>query len=165
MKSEKPSLSPYIHIVERDSKYIYINPNIPRWIVTDCFGDLILGLFNGENTLEDIIETSVIGLGEDNRTKIQDFCKLVLESGLLDHVPPMNRKKHRQLLSSVHLSLSDHCNLNCTYCYARERVEKKHPRLTYEQYTKIIDEILEIDGWDDKNKRLVFSEVYRKEVV
>ena len=145
MKSEKPSLSPYIHIVERDSKYIYINPNIPRWIVTDCFGDLILGLFNGENTLEDIIETSVIGLGEDNRTKIQDFCKLVLESGLLDHVPPMNRKKHRQILSSVHLSLSDHCNLNCTYCYARERVEKKHPRLTYEQYTKIIDEILAIN--------------------
>lgn len=27
-----------------------------------------------------------------------------------------------------------------------------------------IDEILEIDGWDDKNKKLVFSEVYRKEV-
>ena len=27
-----------------------------------------------------------------------------------------------------------------------------------------IDEILEIDGWDDKNKRLMFSEVYRKEV-
>lgn len=27
-----------------------------------------------------------------------------------------------------------------------------------------IDEILEIDGWDDKNKRLIFSEVYRKEV-
>lgn len=27
-----------------------------------------------------------------------------------------------------------------------------------------IDEILEIDGWDDKNKRLEFLEVYRKEV-
>lgn len=27
-----------------------------------------------------------------------------------------------------------------------------------------IDEILEIDGWDDRNKRLMFSEVYRKEV-
>ena len=27
-----------------------------------------------------------------------------------------------------------------------------------------IDEILEIDGWDDKNKRLMFSEVYRKEL-
>ena len=27
-----------------------------------------------------------------------------------------------------------------------------------------IDEILEIDGWDDRNKRLIFSEVYRKDV-
>lgn len=28
-----------------------------------------------------------------------------------------------------------------------------------------IDEILEIDGWDEKNKRLIFSEVYRKDDV
>ena len=28
-----------------------------------------------------------------------------------------------------------------------------------------IDEILEIDGWDEKNKRLIFSEVYRKDEV
>lgn len=27
-----------------------------------------------------------------------------------------------------------------------------------------IDEILEIEGWDDRNKRLIFSEVYRKDV-
>ena len=49
------------------------------------------------------------------------------------------------MLTSVHLSLSDHCNLNCSYCYARERVERKHPILTYEEYKAIINDILEIN--------------------
>lgn len=146
MQLSKLSLSPYIHIVERDSKYIYINPNIPRWVVTDAFGSLILSLFNGQNTINDIEEIAVCGLGESNRLKIKEFCQLVIESGLLDPVPPRNSQdKYRQKLSSVHLSLSEHCNLNCTYCYARERIEKKHSQLTFEQYTKLIDEIIGIN--------------------
>lgn len=145
MKTDKPSLSPFIQIVERDSKYIYINPNIPRWVVTDSLGRLILDLFNGQNTLEEIIDIAETGLGENNRKKIQEFCKLVFESGILDNTPPKSNFKTRQLLSSVHLSLSDHCNLNCTYCYARERVERKYPQLTYQEYTQIIDEIIQIN--------------------
>ena len=146
MMNNKPSLSPFVQTVERGSKYIYINPNIPRWIVTDIFGSLIVSLFDGNNTLEDIEEIAVAGLGEANRHKIKDFCRLVVQSGLLEHVPPRNSQdKRRQLLSSVHLSLSDHCNLNCTYCYARERVEKSHAKLTFEQYVEIIDEIFEIN--------------------
>ena len=146
MELNNPSLSPYIHIVERDSKYIYINPNIPRWVVTDAFGSLILSLFNGQHTLDDIEEIAVCGLGEVNRPKIKEFCQLVIESGLLANIGPRSpQDKRRQILSSVHLSLSDHCNLNCTYCYARERIEKKHSPLTFEQYVKIIDEIIEIN--------------------
>lgn len=146
MELNKPSLSPYTHIVERDSKYIYINPNIPRWVVTDAFGSLILSLFNGQNTLDDIEEIAVCGLGESNRSKVKEFCLLVIESGLLAHIPPRSQQdKRRQILSSVHLSLSDHCNLDCTYCYARERIEKKQSPLTFEQYIKIIDEIIEIN--------------------
>lgn len=146
MESDKPTLSPYVQIIERDSKYIYINPNIPRWVVTDAFGSLILSLFNGHNTPEDIEEIAVCGSGESNRPKIKKFCRLVTESGLLDHIAPgHSQNKSRQILSSVHLSLSDRCNLDCTYCYARERVEKKHPPLTFEQYVKVIDEIIKIN--------------------
>lgn len=145
MKKNNPSLSTYVQLVERDSKYIYINPNIPRWVVTDNFGSLIISLFDGDNSIEEIIETAVLGLGENFRSKITDFCNRVLESGLLDEVPPGIHSKHRMLLSSVHLSLSDKCNLNCTYCYARERVEKEHKRLTFNEYIQIIDEILSIN--------------------
>lgn len=146
MTTERPSLSPYIQVVERETKYIYINPNIPRWVVTDNVGSLIISLFNGENSVQEIIETAVSGLGEQSRSQIEDFCRLIAQSGLLEHVPPRpDKNRKRMRLSSVHLSLSDHCNLNCTYCYARERVEKKHPTLTLEEYFAIIDEILLIN--------------------
>lgn len=145
MNIVSPSLSPYVQKVERGSRIIYINPNIPRWVVTDACGDLVLSLFDGTSTIDEIIETAVSGLGEDQRARVTGFCDLVMNSGLMDHVPPGNTPKtHRYCLSSVHLSLSDSCNLNCAYCYARERVEKKHPKLTYEDYTKIIDDVLEI---------------------
>ena len=145
MNIVRPSLSPYVQKVERGSRIIYINPNIPRWVVTDACGDLVLSLFDGTSTIDEIIETAVSGLGEDQRARVTGFCDLVMNSGLMDHVPPGNTPKtHRYCLSSVHLSLSDSCNLNCAYCYARERVEKKHPKLTYEEYTKIIDDVLEI---------------------
>ena len=145
MNIVRPSLSPYVQKIERGSRIIYINPNIPRWVVTDACGDLVLSLFDGTSAIDEIIETVVSGLGEDQRARVTGFCDLVMNSGLMDHVPPGNTPKtHRYCLSSVHLSLSDSCNLNCAYCYARERVEKKHPKLTYEDYTKIIDDVLEI---------------------
>ena len=144
MEYSQLRLSPHIQEIHRGDKYIFINPNIPRWIVTDELGKLILSLFNGENSYDEIISTAIEGLGDNKREKILSFCSSVLSSGLLNDVGPRPRT-HRMMLTSVHLSLSDHCNLNCSYCYARERVERKHPILTYEEYKAIINDILEIN--------------------
>lgn len=144
MENSQLRLSPHIQEIHRGDKYIFINPNIPRWIVTDELGKLILSLFNGENSYDEIISTAIEGLGDNKREKILSFCSSVLSSGLLNDVGPRPRT-HRMMLTSVHLSLSDHCNLNCSYCYARERVERKHPILTYEEYKAIINDILEIN--------------------
>lgn len=144
MENSQLRLSPHVQEIHRGDKYIFINPNIPRWIVTDELGKLILSLFNGENSYDEIISTAIEGLGDNKREKILSFCSSVLSSGLLNDVGPRPRT-HRMMLTSVHLSLSDHCNLNCFYCYARERVERKHPILTYEEYKAIINDILEIN--------------------
>lgn len=144
MENSQLSLSPHVQEIHRGDKYIFINPNIPRWIVTDELGKLILSLFNGENSYDEIISTAIEGLGDNKREKILSFCSSILSSGLLNDVGPRPRT-HRMMLTSVHLSLSDHCNLNCSYCYARERVERKHPILTYEEYKAIINDILEIN--------------------
>lgn len=144
MENSQLRLSPHVQEIHRGDKYIFINPNIPRWIVTDELGKLILSLFNGENSYDEIISTAIEGLGDNKREKILSFCSSILSSGLLNDVGSRPRT-HRMMLTSVHLSLSDHCNLNCSYCYARERVERKHPILTYEEYKAIINDILEIN--------------------
>lgn len=144
MMNNNPRLSPYVKEIHRGDKYIFINPNLPRWIVTNDLGRLVLSLFNGENSYDEIVATAVEGLGESRRDKIRSFCESILTSGLLDEIGP-KPKEHRMALSSVHLSLSDRCNLNCTYCYARERIEKKHPALTFKEYQTIVDDILSIN--------------------
>ena len=145
MNSSSLKLSPYVREIQRGDKYIFINPNLPKWIVTDEWGKLLLSLFNGENTYSEIISIAVEGFGENSREKINAFCSAILSSGLFDDVEPLPRE-HRMPLGSVHLSLSDYCNLNCTYCYARERIERKHPKLSFQEYQTIIDEILEINS-------------------
>jgi len=137
-------LSRYVREIRRGDRYIFINPNIPRWIVTDRTGKLILSLFDGTMDFEGIVDTAVEGFGEDNRVKITEFCSKIINSGLLDEVEPQ-RKEHKLTLSSVHLSLSDRCNLNCIYCYARERKEKDYPLLDFEMYCRIVDDILKIN--------------------
>ena len=144
MNNSKLILSPYVQEINRGDKYIFINPNIPRWIVTDELGKLILSLFNGENTYGEIISIAVEGLGDTQKDKIASFCNHVISSGLLDDIKP-KPKEHRMPLSSVHLSLSDHCNLNCSYCYARERVERKYPVLTFNEYQCLVNDILDIN--------------------
>lgn len=137
-------LSPHIQIIPRGDKFIYINPNIPRWIVTDNAGALILSLFDGKNSYEEIINTAIEGFGNTNEVKIKKFCSSILTSGLLDCVSP-HPKNHRMKLSSVHLSLSNDCNLACTYCYAKARQEKGFPKLTYLEYTRIVNDIISIN--------------------
>lgn len=137
-------MSPYVQVILRGDKFIYINPNIPRWVVTDNVGALILSLFDGKNTYDDILATAVEGLGESNAGHVNKFCSYILSSGLLDVIPPQH-KKHRLQLSSVHLSLSSDCNLSCIYCYAKARKEIGYPKLTFQDYTKIIDDIIRIN--------------------
>lgn len=141
---EALKMSPHVQVISRGDKLIYINPNIPRWIVTDYAGSLILSLFDGTNSYEEILNTAIEGFGKSNEKKITKFCSSILSSGLLDCVPP-HPKRHRMMLSSVHLSLSDNCNLNCTYCYAKARQEKGFPKLSYLEYIQIVDDIININ--------------------
>lgn len=144
MMIQHPQLPQVIKIIKREDKYIIINPNLPRWIVTNELGNVLLTLFDGTRAVEEIVSLAVDGLGEQMRGDVEKFCRQVLASGILVDARPQP-KQHPMRLSSVHLSLSDGCNLNCIYCYARERKEKQYPKLSFEEYTAIINDILTIN--------------------
>ena len=86
MNNSKLILSPYVQEINRGDKYIFINPNIPRWIVTDELGKLILSLFNGENTYGEIISIAVEGLGDTQKDKIASFCNPLFSHSMTTNV-------------------------------------------------------------------------------
>ena len=140
---EKPRLASAVQVIQRGNRYIVINPNIPRWLVTDAVGEAVLSLFDGTLTLPKIIDVATEGLGEDMRPRLQKFCGIVASSGLVEEVAPQLRM-YRMKISSVHLSLSESCNLQCVYCYAKERVEGDYPKMTLADYKTVIDDILSL---------------------
>lgn len=46
---------------------------------------------------------------------------------------------------SLHLNLTDKCNLNCIYCYAKERNDEKKEVIGIETYKELIDEVYTIN--------------------
>ena len=134
-----------VQVIERNGKYIYINPQLPAWIVTNDLGNMVMSLFDGTNSVDDIINTCVDALGEEKRSQLSAFCDYVLKSGVMGNIKPQEHYRDTSL-HSVHLSLSSNCNLHCKYCYAAERVESKHERLSLTQYESIIDQLCGISN-------------------
>ena len=140
MSDTRYKLPQDVEVFTRDDKLIYIYPNLPAWLVTNQLGHLIMSLFDGINTIDDIANTAVTVLGDDKRKQVMEFCAHVEKSGVLGNIKPQEHQRDSSL-HSVHLSLSNRCNLHCKYCYAAERVESSHPALTVDEYRMIINDL------------------------
>lgn len=132
-----------VQIFQRGDKYVFINPLLPAWIVTNELGRLIMTLFDGNNTVKDITDAACEILGDGKREQVEAFCNHVIESFIFE-TTPHDQPPRDTGLHCVHLSLSSECNLRCKYCYAAERVESRYPRLTLEEYQRLIDGVCEL---------------------
>lgn len=137
------SVPPCVQRIAHGGTIIIINPDVPAWIVTNQVGETVLSLFDGTNSLADIITIATEGLGKENTERVAEFCNNVMQSGILMQRP--KPEPHPYLLSNVHLSLSEKCNLRCHYCYAAERDEHGDAPLTLDEYKEIIDAVRRIN--------------------
>ncbi len=99
---------------------------------------MIMTLFDGSNTIDDIAQAACSVMGEAKRDEVMAFCRHVIDSSIFE-TKPHNQPQRDKTLHCVHLSLSSECNLHCKYCYAAERIESKHPRLTLDDYKRLVD--------------------------
>lgn len=128
---------------KRGDKIVLINPDVPSWIVTNNLGEIIVKLFDGTNSLDDIVDIVSSELGDSIKDKLNKFLDGVIKSRLFE--TPKKETRSLYKLHIVHLSLSDKCNLKCKYCYAEERKECGQNLLSLEEYKKIIDDVLRIN--------------------
>lgn len=132
-----------VKIFHHNTKVIFINPKIPTWFVTNELGKMIVSLFDGTNTIQDVVDTAAVVLGENLRNQLRTFCDNIVDSGIFENRPRPQPKRDRSV-HCVHLSMSSVCNLHCKYCYAAERTESKYPAMTLNDYINVIDALCEM---------------------
>lgn len=132
-----------VQVFQRGDKYVLINPLLPAWIVTNELGKLLMSQFDGNNTIDEIVEAACEILGNEKREEVKAFCQHVVDSSIFETMPHAQHPRDNGL-HCVHLSLSSACNLRCKYCYAAERVESSFPAMTLDDYKRVVDDLCEL---------------------
>ena len=130
-------------------KWLFLRPDEPDWLVTNDTGAAILSRCAGCDSLQNI--AADVGLHD---TDVINFVERVRLTSRLFHdqqTPrnPIHEQSAYQVptgsaqLRSVHLNLTQDCNLDCAYCYATDRL-RTQTTLTLEQWKCILRQIREI---------------------
>lgn len=121
-----------------------MRPDIPSWIVTNANGAAVLKLCNGRRTLRDIILISSRNVKRDATEEILGFFKeFAANTSIFSSAAPYVYYPYN--LRTVHLNVTDKCNLKCIYCYAEERSESEG-NLQLQDYVTVINSINNISN-------------------
>ena len=123
----KPKLSTSLLHFEKAGKHLFFAPDIPDWIVVNQNSAILLFSCDGIRSEEEIF--SSFDLHGQIREDVLRLFQLALSRGILQGnrpkttmQPPTMRdnpaKVGKGSLGSVHIKLTNECNLRCKYCYA-----------------------------------------------
>lgn len=139
--------------IKKNDKILFLNPNIPDWIVVSKNAAAVLKLCNGKRTVGDISESLSSFRRKVSNKEIIAFFENILSNTTFFSNSKIQKPYHNGFnLGIVQLSLTDKCNLKCVYCYATDRTNSTN-RLTREDHFKLIDDIHDVS----KNSEIVFT--------
>lgn len=146
-----PSLSKSIFYTSKEDKHLFLNQDLPNWLVLNQNSAYIVGLIDGIKTVKDIIETlkSQNIFLED--TKIISLFQELKNYGIINDEEFKSNKLHncsslkKPKLHIAHLQLTNECNLSCTYCLAESGGKYTHS-LTLDKLKETIDELNNISS-------------------
>lgn len=148
-KDTKLKLPTSTEVQIREKEVLFLVPEKPDWEVTDINGAKLLSMCDGSKTVNELIST----LPEELRESALELLKKLNERGFFAEPLP-REKKDKPLLGSLHLNMTNKCNLKCIYCYAEKRDrDEKQRHLTYGDYIKIIRDAADIN----KNVLITFT--------
>lgn len=134
-------------------KFLVLNGAVPDWVVTNSNGALALKLCNGKRTIGQISSILSTIVNRDIKDEISIFFREITSTtNLFSDLGETSDTFHPYHLNSVHLNLTNKCNLQCIYCYAEERSDSGNA-LQLGDYLNIIDSINNIS----KNAEIVLT--------
>ena len=128
-------------IKRKGKKYLFLSPLLPAWVVTNANGAKALNLCNGKRTVEEIGKIVSKHVKRSATDEIVAFFQNIVSStNFFSSRDLCNQIFHPYLLRTIHLNLTNRCNLSCIYCYADER-SLSGDVLQFTDHKKIIDSI------------------------
>lgn len=139
-----PRLSEDIYIEQRGDRVLMLDPSQPTWIVTNENSANFLRLFNGHKSIRDAL--TLVGSSQSpQHLSAYGVIAKALELGILWVDRPPSTPARMKTLSSVHLTLTRKCNLQCIYCYA-DAGKPNQRELSTENWKGIISQICSLSG-------------------
>ncbi|MBF0108703.1 MAG: radical SAM protein [Magnetococcales bacterium] len=150
----KPKVADGIFYAEKATKHLFLNPQVPDWLIVNSNGGLLLSRCNGEASVEEIavfcgaqmsdVETLferaaahglIVGYPAATDTSCSNCgCEKYGTAAEVISMPPT--------LRTVHWKLTDDCNLRCRYCYAESGGASA--RMSFEDLVRVAHDVAEI---------------------
>lgn len=121
-----------------------MEPEYPDWITINESYKGIFDLFDGRHSVDDIARFIEQKHEKESALLIEQVGSLIQQSRLFEHNTVAIYEKHEASATKpkyVYLTLTDDCNLNCRYCYAKAR--GRADSLDFDGWLKFIDELLD----------------------
>ena len=129
----------FLQVYQRDEKYLVLNPLIPAWIVTNLNGVILVKTYAENPSIEKTIQKLAECTNDIPLQSVKTFLNNVRGNGLF-RVPAATFVHKPYPLRAVYLNMTSHCNLNCIYCFATERIESKAD-MNFNDYKKVLESV------------------------
>jgi radical SAM protein with 4Fe4S-binding SPASM domain len=150
----KPTISDDILYAEKVGKHLFLNPNIPDWIVINSNAAMLLSKCDGKTEPRGIAESCGVSI-----SSVEGLLRQATEHGIVENCSDPNDKSSKEhkfgesesrqqiaakqtQLRIVHWKLTNSCDLRCRYCYAESGKDSGH--MTIEELSRIAHEVSEI---------------------
>lgn len=133
-----PKLPDGVVIKNIEDKYLFLVPSKPDWVVVNKNGAYLLSMCDGQRSIDELLEIITSMHPDIDGAKIllsNLYCSGFFEQKVEDKNIEGTSKF---LLKSIHLNISEDCNLSCKYCYAEERKRNGYG-LSLVEYKALID--------------------------
>lgn len=147
--NKKLSIVDGIFISQKENKYLFLNPNVPDWLVVNNNGAYIINQCNGEKNINDIVQQVRTSKNNEIEREVKELLDQAQTHSIIAPAEASNQNKCsscvtskvplKQNLRIVHMKLTDDCNLRCKYCYAKSGGKSKD--LTFNELTKLASDV------------------------
>ncbi len=146
-----PKLSKSLFYTPKRGKHLFLNTDLPDWLVLNQNAAYIVNLIDGQKTIGDIFNFLISLNSKTSESELLELFISLQKHGIINDDELVKQKfavskkiNSHPKLHLVHIKLTDECNLSCKYCYAESGAVAYKSFLSLDELKKIADDVKKI---------------------